>query len=120
VHVGVVDEVVVVDDDDELVADGREVVHESGYHDKIVALGTDDDRGELMHVRERLADGLHQVGPEPGRVRIALLDLQPRDKVRPAGQPGRQQRRLARACRSAEQHQPDVSICGGVEALVQA
>lgn len=119
-HDAVVDQVVVVDDNDERFANIGEFVHQCGHGDQLITLRTDDDRLQITHGdRMCLSDGFDQIGPEPGRIRIALLCLQPRDIFGPAGQPRGHESRLARAGRGADQEQPDVVVDTGVKDVIE-
>ena len=67
--------------------------------------------------RKRFADGGDEVGPEPGRIRVGVLDLQPGEGLRALGQPRCQQRRLAGTGRCAGKHQPDLAGEAGIEPI---
>lgn len=95
VHADVVDEVVVVDHDHEAVHQGGELVDQGGHDDEPVTTCARHQWGQVPRSRARQRDGPYEVGPEPRRVRVARLDLQPGHRVVAAGEPGGQQRRLA-------------------------
>ena len=73
--VGVGDEVVVVDHEDDLAVGGDEFVHDRA-HDGVesVALSRTHRFGQ---VRDRFLQSCGDVGPEARRVVVALVDLQP-------------------------------------------
>ena len=99
----VVDQVVVVDHDDEPLVVVDQCVHERRHDDTIVALGADDRAAsrERRDARARSADRGDERRPEASGIGVAVLDLQPRHRLRLASGPRGEQRRLPRAGRRA-------------------
>ena len=113
-----VDQVVVVDHDDQRLGEVGEDVHDGRDERLLIAVGTADELPQrARRRRKRFADGGDEVGPESGRIRVGVLDLQPGGGLRALGQPRCQQRRLARTGRGARKHQPDVAGEAGVEPI---
>ena len=78
VHVGGLDDVVVVEHEDELARDHAEVVHERGDDGRRRRRGRlQDGHRAGRGVRDGGADGRHDVRPEPGRVVVTDVERQP-------------------------------------------
>ena len=83
---GVVDEVVVVDHHDERVAVVDEFVHHRRHDHPVVAGRTDHQRRQVVADGGTVAgDRRDERRPEPGRVGVAVVDLQPGHLLGPCG-----------------------------------
>ncbi len=119
-HRRMVDQVVVVDHDDQRLGEVGELVDHGRDEHLLVAVRTVHELFERAgHRWNRFGDGCDQVGPVPGRIRVAVLDLQPGGGLGAPRQPRREERRLAGSGRGAGEHQPGSACQTGIEPIAQ-